>query len=84
MGEADGNEKLLVILRREFGADPLAIGGGTQAEIDGHIKNGAPQAAHKLGLPVGRRLEMQAANGSLWPGQGLVILHEGGVDAAGG
>jgi hypothetical protein len=57
----------------------LSIAGRTAPDIDGHIENGAGNAAHQLVLGCGGRLEMQAPDHPDITAQRLIFLHEGDV-----
>lgn len=65
----------------ELRPDPLAMGRRSVADIDRDVIDAPSDAAHQLVLTAWRRLEMQAAQGKGRRGIGVVVLHEGAVDA---
>lgn len=79
--EADGNEELVAVFGGEFRADPLTVGRGATADVDRDVEDPAADAADQLVLPARRRLEVQPAQGEGGRGIGVVVLHEGAVDA---
>lgn len=81
MGETDRNEELMPVLGRQFRADPLAIGGRALAHIDRDVEDAPADAAHQLVLSPVRRLKMQAAQREGGCGVGMIVLHEGAIDA---
>src|SRR5262249_54465028 len=50
-------------------ATPCAIGGGSGPEIDRHVKNRTPCAAHQFSLERRRYLQMQSSNRPLLPAE---------------
>ena len=61
VGEADGNEQLMTVLRRQFGADPSPVGWRSRAHVDGDIEDPSTNATDQLVLTALRGLEMQPA-----------------------
>ena len=83
MGKARGDEQLLAVLEAQFDPEPLAIAGRAASDVDGHVKERPPPAAHQLGLRARRALEMQAPQRAHLRGQGMVVLYEIRGDAMG-
>lgn len=76
MRETRRHPELPAIVGRQRFADPLAVGGGTVADIDGDSEQRARGAAHQLALDMGLAPEMQATNRADFRTAGFVVLHE--------
>ena len=76
VGEAARNVELAAILGGESGGDMFAECRRAFADIDRHIPDCPANHANELGLRVGGRLPMEAANDALGR-EALVILDEG-------
>ncbi|MNV56610.1 hypothetical protein D3C71_1489030 [compost metagenome] len=76
MGEAFGNEQLLLVLSGEFQAEPFAVARATLTDVNGHIKNAAARTPYQLALRFGVQLEMQAAKRAFYRRIRLIILHK--------
>ena len=79
MCESDRDEQLAV--RRVVEVDDLVFAerGRRPADVEHHVADRPAGAAHELGL-AGIGLEVEAAQGAA-PAAGVVVLHEGDVDA---
>jgi hypothetical protein len=57
-----GNVQHAPVFRGQFHAAPFAEGGRGRSEVDRHVKDPAPCAAHQFCLKRRRYLQMQSAN----------------------
>ena len=64
VGDAFGNEQGALVDRRQFGPDPLAVGGTVGPQVDRDIEDAAAHRADQFGFSVGRLLEMQPTQGA--------------------
>ena len=79
--KAFGNVELFLVFSRERNAFPLAERRATLTQVYRHVKNFAPNHAHKLTLRV-LLLEVQAAEHTLLAA-GFVVLHKHHVETSG-
>ena len=84
MREAARHPHLPPVGRAQLGRDMLPVGGRALPDVDRDIEDGAARHAHQLALGRGRALEMQSAQHEGGGGDGVVVLHEIGVDAVRG
>jgi len=75
VGEALGDEHLLVVFVGEYDGGPAAEGFGVAADVHGDVKDFAPDDVNEFGLRV-FELIMQAAD-DVAGGAGVVVLNEG-------
>jgi hypothetical protein len=76
MSEAARHEELLAALSSKGLANPVTVGGGSHAQVDGHIEDAAAQNPDQLRLRLGWTLEMQAAQGASLGRESLIVLNE--------
>lgn len=81
MCEADRDEELVAIFGRQFGPDPIAIGGGSGTQVDRDVEDTPTDAPDQFVLPARGRLEVKAAESEGGRGEGVVILNESAIDA---
>ena len=81
MRKATRNEELLLILRRELHANPLAELRRTLADVHRHIKNRAVRRTQQLRLAHRIELIMQPAQRPLLSRVRLIVLHKIYMDA---
>ena len=76
--ESFRDEKLTVVVFREFDSDVFSVGRRAFADVDCDVEDTAFDDAHEFGLGVGWFLEVEASDDSV-AGFAFVVLHEAGV-----
>ena len=76
MGKTFGDEKLAVIVLREFYGNMLSVGGTALADVNGNVEYGTTYTAHEFALGKRRTLEMESSHDTIG-GHALVVLYEG-------
>ena len=80
MRETGRDKQLLPACRAESSCGKLPEGGRARADIDGDVEHRTGQHADQFRLRIGRRLEMQTANGARRYRQRFIILHKLDLD----
>src|SRR5579872_4639149 len=76
VGEADRDQQLAPVFRRQLDRDMAAKGRRRAANVDRDIEDGAAGAADELVLREGRRLEVEPAQGAGRRRIGMIVLDE--------
>ena len=75
MSETARDEKLTVIVLRQFDGDMLPVSRRAFSDIHCNVQHGTFDASHQLGLCKGRALKMQSAHHAVRRHR-FIILHE--------